>query len=164
MRRVVTGVDADGRSTVVADGQPPVAFHATPTAALTKVAGGWRAGPVSPGEAVVHQLWAADPEPALGAADPTLAMEEPDFETPAGATSWILTELGPGAGAPMHHTATIDYGIVIRGEVVLGLDTGPVTLRAGDAVVMDGVRHSWSAGPDGCTIATVQVGLRAADR
>jgi quercetin dioxygenase-like cupin family protein len=119
---------------------------------------------VPPRQAVVHQLWAIGANPAKGDADPTLAMTEPDFETPAGATSWIVTEMGPLLDVAMHHTATIDYGFVLRGEVELGLDTGPVTLTAGDAMLIDAVQHSWRAGPDGCVIATVQVGLRSEDR
>jgi quercetin dioxygenase-like cupin family protein len=161
MRRIVTGIDDEGRSTVLADGAVPTAFHAGPTSMLARTDGPWGGGRVAPGEAVVHQLWASEPHPVLGRHDPTLTMEMPDFETPPGATSWILTELGPGAGAPMHLTQTIDYGLVVRGEVEMGLETGPVTLCAGDAVFMDGVMHSWKAGPEGCTIATVQVGLAA---
>jgi quercetin dioxygenase-like cupin family protein len=159
MRRVITGVDDAGRSTVRSDGPPPVAFHATPTTFPVKVDGSPTAGDVPPGEAVVHQLWALGAEPEAGRADPTLAMEQPDFETPAGETSWIVTEMGPNLEVAMHHTQTVDYAVVVRGEVELGLETGPVTLRAGDMMLVDGVEHSWHAGPEGCTIATVQVGL-----
>jgi quercetin dioxygenase-like cupin family protein len=119
---------------------------------------------VAPHEAVVHQLWAIGTDPARAGADPTLVMTAPDFETPAGETSWIVTEMGPNLDVAMHHTATIDYGFVVRGSVELGLEAGPVQLTAGDAVLVDGVRHSWRAGPEGCVIATVQVGLRPADR
>lgn len=162
VRRVVTGTGADGRSRVVSDGPPPTAFHATSMTSSVKTA--WTAPAVPAGEAVVHQLWSAGSEPARGVPDPTPALDRPDFETPAGETSWIVTEMGPGLFTPMHHTATIDYGLVVRGEVELGLDDGAVLLRAGDAVVVDGVEHSWRAGPDGCTIATVQVGYRTPDR
>jgi quercetin dioxygenase-like cupin family protein len=164
LRRVITGIDASGRSTVLADGPPPVAFHAGDAGAPARTPAPWTAASVPTRQAVVHQLWAIGPNPAKGEADPTPAMTEPDFETPAGATSWIVTEMGPLLEVAMHHTATIDYGFVVRGEVELGLDTGPVTLTAGDAMLIDGVRHSWRAGPDGCVIATVQVGLRAEDR
>jgi hypothetical protein len=46
----------------------------------------------------------------------------------------------------------------------LGLEDGSVHLAAGDAVVVNGVEHSWLAGPDGCLIATVMVGLRDSER
>jgi quercetin dioxygenase-like cupin family protein len=164
MRRIVTGADASGRSTVLTDGPPPTAFHSTESSAATTRAGPWTAASVAPREAVVHQLWATGPDVAKGAADPTPAMGAPEFDTPTGATSWIVTEMGPHLEVPMHHTTTVDYGFVARGQVELGLESGPVTLRAGDAVLVDAVRHSWRAGPDGCTIVTVQLGLRVADR
>ena len=44
------------------------------------------------------------------------------------------------------------------------LEDGSVHLSAGDAVVVNGVEHSWLAGPDGCLIATVMVGLRKSER
>lgn len=50
------------------------------------------------------------------------------------------------SGAPgMHTTATIDFEIVLTGEVILELDDGArVQLRAGDTVVQNGTRHRWS--------------------
>ena len=72
--------------------------------------------------------------------------------------------MGPGLVAPMHHTPTIDYGLVVRGDVELGLEDRSVHLHAGDSVVVNGVEHSWLAGPDGCLIATVMVGLRDSER
>ena len=159
MRRVVTGVDPQGSSTVLSDGSPPTAFHATPTSPPAKVTRIPDEGSVSPGEAIVHQLWRTDPETAPGGSDPTVVMDTPEFETPSGATSWIVTEMGPGLEVPKHSTATIDYGFVVRGDVQMGLDTGTITLRAGECVLVDGVTHSWTAGPDGCVIVTVQLGI-----
>jgi len=44
----------------------------------------------------------------------------------------------------MHTSDTLDYGIVIRGEVILELDDGKtVHLRQGDCVVQNGTRHRW---------------------
>lgn len=162
MRRVVTGVDDQGRSTVLEDGPPPVAFGASPDAPTSL--GRTEGSGVAPGRAIVHQIWLNGPLPASGTPDPTLGLEAPDFDTPAGATSWIVTEMGPNLEPYMHHTATVDYGIVIRGEVELILETGSVVLRAGDAVYVDGVEHAWRTGAEGCVIATVQVGLRPEDR
>jgi quercetin dioxygenase-like cupin family protein len=158
MRRVVTGVDGDGRSTVLEDGPPPTAFAATSITEIARVADP-AAVTVGDGQALVHQLWAAGTAPLRNEADPTTAMEHPEFDTPAGATSWIITDMGPHLFTPMHDTQTIDYGLVVRGELTIGLETGSVLLHAGDAVFVDGVLHSWTAGPEGCTIATVQVGL-----
>jgi len=44
----------------------------------------------------------------------------------------------------MHRTETIDYGVVISGEIVLVLDNEEVELKAGDAFVQRGTNHAWS--------------------
>jgi len=112
----------------------------------------------------VQELWALGPLPGRGQSDPTIGLEQPAFDPAPGHTKWIVTEMGPDLEVPMHDTPTIDYGLVVSGEVLMGLDVGEVRLGAGDAVMVDGVRHSWRAGPQGCMIATVLVGLRAEDR
>ena len=43
----------------------------------------------------------------------------------------------------MHGTQTVDYGIVLAGEVVLVLDDSETVLRAGDVVVQRGTSHRW---------------------
>jgi quercetin dioxygenase-like cupin family protein len=43
----------------------------------------------------------------------------------------------------MHRTETIDYVIVITGEVEMDLDDSTVTLRAGDVMVQRGTNHAW---------------------
>ena len=44
----------------------------------------------------------------------------------------------------MHRTASVDYGIVLEGEITLVLDDSEVTLRAGDIVVQRGTDHAWA--------------------
>jgi quercetin dioxygenase-like cupin family protein len=54
-------------------------------------------------------------------------------------------DMPPGSSAPMHRTRTIDYGIVLEGEVHLELDDGSDTvLRRGDVVVQRGTAHAWA--------------------
>lgn len=51
------------------------------------------------------------------------------------------------AGAPhplMHRTETIDYGIVLEGELTLVLDLEETTIRAGDIVIQRGTNHAWA--------------------
>jgi quercetin dioxygenase-like cupin family protein len=44
----------------------------------------------------------------------------------------------------MHRTETVDYGVVLRGELTLVLDDGSETpLRQGDVVVQRGTDHAW---------------------
>ena len=44
----------------------------------------------------------------------------------------------------MHRTETIDYGIVISGEITLVLDKGTADLKAGDVVIQRGTNHAWA--------------------
>ena len=78
-----------------------------------------------------------------------------------------LTEKVPGMGdhferdAPgMHTSDTIDYGIVIRGEMTLELDDGQkVYLRQGDCIVQNGTRHRWrNPLPEPCLMAFISIG------
>jgi mannose-6-phosphate isomerase-like protein (cupin superfamily) len=51
------------------------------------------------------------------------------------------------AGAPhplMHRTQTVDYGIVLEGEITLVLDQGETTIRTGDVVIQRGTNHAWA--------------------
>lgn len=134
MRRVVTGVDDQGRSTVISDGD---AFGGDAWA----------------------EVWVTDPALGLDAvADPhdgPLALEPP-----AGGTAWRVFEVPPdavlrerlartAASIPgmepdgFHITNTVDCVMVLEGEISLELDTGEVVLRPGDCVVQRGTRHAW---------------------
>jgi uncharacterized cupin superfamily protein len=44
----------------------------------------------------------------------------------------------------MHRTQTVDYGIVLMGEIFLVLDESETLLRAGDIVIQVGTNHAWS--------------------
>jgi quercetin dioxygenase-like cupin family protein len=55
-----------------------------------------------------------------------------------------VTAMGPGFISPMHRTHSIDYAVVLSGEVELELDNGEVVrLQAGDVVVQRGTNHLW---------------------
>lgn len=78
-----------------------------------------------------------------------------------------LSEKVPGMGdhferdtPGMHTTDTIDYGVVVRGEMTLELDDGQkVHLRQGDCIVQNGTRHRWrNPLPEPCLMAYVSVG------
>ncbi|WP_271580957.1 cupin domain-containing protein [Bradyrhizobium sp. CCBAU 45389] len=68
-------------------------------------------------------------------------------------------------GAPgMHTSDTIDYGVVVRGEMTLELDDGQkVHLRQGDCIVQNGTRHRWrNPLPEPCLMAFISVGGKRA--
>ena len=55
------------------------------------------------------------------------------------------THQGEGSAHPlMHRTETVDYGIVLEGEITLVLDGGETPLHAGDVVVQRGTSHAWA--------------------
>ena len=95
----------------------------------------------------------------------------PGYKPPPGVTlESALQELNdkvPGMGdvmergAPgMHTSETIDYGVVVRGEMTLELDDGQkVELKQGDCIVQNGTRHRWRNMQDEpCLMAFISVG------
>jgi mannose-6-phosphate isomerase-like protein (cupin superfamily) len=67
----------------------------------------------------------------------------------------------PDSGG-MHATPTVDYIVILEGEIVLDLGVGePVRLKRGDTVVQNGARHSWrNEGTQPATLAVVMVGTK----
>jgi mannose-6-phosphate isomerase-like protein (cupin superfamily) len=133
-RRVVTGHTTAGVSVVLSDGPVPVSRSL-------------------PDDGVeFHEIWNTEGAPVrIVAAEPnepterTLAVPPP----PRG-TKIRINEFAPGhldergLQSPVHRTASVDYGIVLAGEITLVLDDSEVTLRAGDIVVQRGTDHAWA--------------------
>ena len=70
------------------------------------------------------------------------------------------SSLGKGNArhAHMHRTETIDYGIVLEGEIVLIMDKGETIVRAGDIVVQRGTNHGWANRSDrNCRICFILI-------
>lgn len=126
LRRVVTGHDGAGVAKVLWDDE------------LTQVKrgkSGW-----------LFHVWSTDRMPAEipageEIADP--ALEPHVTPPPERGTRFVVMEYPPGNGGAMHRTETIDYAIVLEGEVDMDLDDSTVTLRAGDVLVQRGTNHSW---------------------
>jgi len=58
----------------------------------------------------------------------------------------------------MHKTETIDYGIVLSGEIVLIMDEGETLCRAGDIIIQRGTNHGWANRSDqDCRIAFILI-------
>lgn len=60
----------------------------------------------------------------------------------------------------MHRTLTLDYGIVISGEIVCKLDSGEEKIiKAGEYIVQRGVNHAWiNRGTEVCRVAAIMIG------
>jgi quercetin dioxygenase-like cupin family protein len=68
---------------------------------------------------------------------------QPPLTIPGG-TILRVCNFAPGSTTAMHRTTSLDYGIVLEGEVELVLDSGEVRLlKAGDIAVQRGTMHAW---------------------
>lgn len=62
----------------------------------------------------------------------------------SGGTVLRFVDMEPGALSPMHRTVSLDYGVVIEGEVQLVLDSGETrVLKRGDTAIQRGTMHAW---------------------
>lgn len=78
--------------------------------------------------------------------------------TRAGGTVFRVIEFAPGVAPRNHRTDSIDYAVVLSGEIDMTLDDQLVTLRAGDVLVQRGTIHSWiNRGTVPCVIAFVLI-------
>lgn len=73
-----------------------------------------------------------------------------------------MSEIKPGGQAPMHRTLSLDYCVVLSGEIVLGLDGGEEkTVKAGELIVQQGVNHFWAnKGDQPCRMLFVMLGAQ----
>ncbi|HEX8055928.1 MAG TPA: cupin domain-containing protein [Novosphingobium sp.] len=131
-RRVVTGLDADGKSAVVIDG--PIPRFNDMTAALA-----WRT--------------ASTPADNSGNADPVAPYDVAMLHTPG--SNFAICEFRPHTPELMHATDTIDYLIILSGKVTLVLEEGEADLGPGDFVVDRGVVHGWRNPHDEPCVAAV---------
>lgn len=167
VRRVVTGHDSDGQSTIISDG---------PADNIKTMAG-------MPGLALTD-LWETNGAPASNEGTADAADRPVQLEPPRNGSILRLVEFPPdsrwrgatdgkagfdsiGAGHAqdahssdpmMHKTATIDYIIVLKGEIYAILDQTETRLKPGDVFIQRGTKHSWSVrGDQPCIIAAVLI-------
>jgi mannose-6-phosphate isomerase-like protein (cupin superfamily) len=170
VRRVLTGHDGSGKSIIMTDGIAPnvLEMASMPGLALT-------------------DLWETKGAPASNEGDKDAAARPVHLEPPKNGTILRIVEFPPdshwrqnadarkafdsiGAGhAPdkrsadpmMHKTATVDYIIVLKGEIWAIMDKGEVLLKPGDILVQRGTNHSWSVRTnEPCIIAAVLVSAK----
>jgi len=132
-RRVVTGIGADGRSKVIADGPSP---HIKEAFGYIDFAEQWLTPSAPPVAGEEFDDVAAEAPESLEPADPRGTLlrtsvyqpDPPDFDL----------------SVAMHSSQTVDYAFVLAGEMVCIFEDGEVTLRQGDVIVQRGTKHAWS--------------------
>ena len=119
IRRIVTGTDAEGRSCIESDG---------PASDIPGFAELWPGGP------------GVRLEPEPGGSSWRVFDLPPDEVVAAYLKSQNVAE---AEASGFHRTDTLDYVMILDGELTLELDRGAVALRGGDCVVQRGTRHAW---------------------
>lgn len=166
VRRVVTGTDASGRSTVVSDG-PVEAVAPRPDG--SQVMDIWRMPAVPPTTSDGDGLDGRVVAPDLGGLVYRLCWVAPndDMDPAAYARSMAVVygaEAVTGRAATLvggHATETVDVVTVIRGELIAVFENDEVVLRPGDSLVQRGTVHAWrNRTSEPVLIATVMVGAR----
>jgi mannose-6-phosphate isomerase-like protein (cupin superfamily) len=156
MRRIITGLDANGKSTVVYSGPPQSMFHTTGAKVGSLEIKNTPAfiADVPRGHACIIDIWETDGPPLSDGADP-MAEPRPFSIEPPG-KGFRIRYFSWGAdldSSAMHATDTLDINYIISGAVELLLEEGrSVMLKAGDSIVIPGVLHGWRAGPEGVTM------------
>ncbi|KAJ7474087.1 hypothetical protein FB451DRAFT_284248 [Mycena latifolia] len=131
VRRVVTGHNSSGQSTVLADTAQPARF--------------WTPESITP----MYDLHYTGESPAVidteiskGKWVDEITLHPELFS--GGGSNFRCVEMAPGDVSPMHRTVTVDYAVVFKGTVILEAeDGGKVTLSEGDTVVQRGTMHRW---------------------
>ena len=163
IRRVVTGHDAEGTAVIAMDG---IAENVRVREAngLTSTL-----------------LWVEDETPSDNSGDADKADRQIGVAPPDGGSVFRIVEftpdndavsnedmkrelgLDPDSGGPvrhpgMHRTRSVDYAVVLRGEIDMLVDETEVHVKAGDVIVQRGTNHAWAnRGTGNCTIAFVLI-------
>jgi quercetin dioxygenase-like cupin family protein len=136
VRRIVTGHDADGRAVVEID--EAMTLEDAP-----------------PGGRKV--VWTTEGFPVDNTGHFDTSGREVDLTLPNG-TVFRVVRFKPGNPPRRHRTNSIDYAVVMSGEIDMELDDQVVHLRAGDVLVQRGTVHNWvNRGTEPCTIAFVLI-------
>ena len=160
VRRIVTGHDAEGKAIVISDAPSPhirtsahrqgVAFTNLWTTDTMPAAIHGAIDPVTPAmnlEPVPNgtnlRIVEFAPEQALGAISAEDAGKA--FAAMGGARHALTGQTAGASPHPfMHRTKTVDYGIVLAGEIYLVLDDSETLMQAGDFCIQRGTNHAWS--------------------
>jgi len=131
VRRIVTGHDADGKAVVATDER---------LTAVSRGIGAHISG---------CEIWSTDRMPvdnsaAADAAQRAGFVKRYNYVGTGEGTTFRITEWAPGHARFTHRTETVDYAILLSGEIDLEFDSGEVVhLKPGDIVVQRGTTHTW---------------------
>ena len=128
IRRVITGHDASNVAKVLIDAPATNAKFPQP-------------GQVS------TLMWCTDGAPAdsaVGEKPEDLGARILGTAPPTNGTRFAVIDFPPGNHPHMHRTETIDYVIVLEGEIEMDMDASTVKLKAGDIMVQRGTNHAWA--------------------
>ena len=172
-RRIVTGHDADGNARVASDAAPgrvvqlggpggPTFFEVWNTRETPALIDRRSDEPIETGLVLAPpkagtRIRVIDFPPE---GEDVRALDEAGARQAFGAMDGAAaSHFKQGAPHPlMHRTQTVDYGIVLDGEITLILDREETTIRAGDIVVQRGTNHAWANRSDrNCRIAFVLI-------
>lgn len=144
VRRVVTGHDGKGHAVVRIDEISRNIVSNRPGASACVV-------------------WTTDTVPASNSGDADASKKEVGTTLPGG-TVFRVVEFSPGVAPRVHRTDSIDYAVVISGEIDMELEKGSeVHLKAGDVLVQRGTVHCWiNRGKSPCVIAFALVDAKPA--
>lgn len=139
VHRVVTGHDGNGRAIFKSE-------DVTPTKMIPS------------GDAAFLLLWTTETVPADNN-DETDGRDRDAGLTINQGSAIRIVDMLPGQQSPMHRTNSIDYGIVLSGEIELELDDGATrTIREGGIVIQRGTIHLWRNRTDKvCRIAFILI-------
>jgi mannose-6-phosphate isomerase-like protein (cupin superfamily) len=142
VRRVVTGHDRAGKATVQID------------EVITSAQEGRK-------NAFPKVIWSTEGFPVDNSGDTDEATRATST-THANGTVFRVISFHPGVAPRNHRTDSIDYAVVISGEIDMEIDDESVHLRAGDVLVQRGTIHNWvNRGTEPCVIAFVLIAAKS---
>lgn len=138
VRRVITGHDANGRAIVKIDEVSKNVVSSRPGASA-------------------NVIWTTEGSPANNDSQDDAGQKKVGTTLKNG-TIFRIIEFAPGVAARNHRTDSIDYIVIMSGEIDMELDGSSVHLKAGDVMVQRGTIHNWvNKGTQPCVLAVVLV-------
>jgi quercetin dioxygenase-like cupin family protein len=140
IRRVVTGHDAQGKATVKID---EVCTH-------------FKEGRPN---GYTCNIWTTDTVPANNDGQADGGMREGKFTMIENGSVFRILDFRPGLQKRVHRTDSIDYIVVMSGEIDMELESGEeIHLKAGDVMVQRGTVHNWiNRGTESCVMAVILI-------